>query len=258
MSIKERLISKESKREFPLGIILPITFLILWYSATVHSTSPLYPSPLKSLDAITALIKSGELQQYFQISLFRFGIGWGVGTLLGIAFGAILSSSKVFAQTLVPNIDAFRLIPLIGWIPLLIVWFGSGDLMRIMLIGLGAFFPMVISTYNGFRNVPDRFHEVGLVLGFGKLERLLKITLPAAIPALRAGTHITLGFAWTILVASEILTDTRSGLGFMLNAGRESFHLELVNAGILLLGATGFVLNFILKKTWNLVQPSKS
>lgn len=236
----------------PKGLVLPIALLFLWIVGTWNTKSLLFPSPEASFNFTVSLWESGKLTSYFSKSLYRFFIGFVTGTTLGFIAGILLSSSRWIERFFLPNLNAFRMIPLVGWIPLLVIWFGLNDTARIVLIAMGTFFPMTISTYAGFRNVSKKFIEVGSVLGFGKFKRIWKIILPAALPSIRSGTLMSLNFGWTILVASELLTETNGGLSDIIDFGRERFHLEQVNAGIIILGVTGFLLNFILNRFWSI------
>lgn len=236
----------------PRALVLPALLIAAWVGWTHFHESLLFPAPQDSLKVIARLWKEGSLQHYFGTSLRRFAIGFASGAVSGFVLGALLGSSRWLERFLLPNLHGFRQVPIVGWIPLLILWFGLGDPARIIIIAMGAFFPMLLNTHAGFRNVSVRYREVGQVFGLGRLALLRRIVLPAALPWIRTGSILSLTFAWTLLVASEILTETNGGLSDILDVGRETFHLEMVNAGILLLGAIGFVLNAAVVRFWSL------
>ena len=244
--------SLPDKKFNPVGFVLPTTILLVWYlwSNTHHSL--LLPAPQDSFSAINKLWIDGKLQHYFLTSMNRYVYGFFAGTIIGFFAGAVLGSSVWLERFFLPNIHAFRLIPIVGWIPLLVIWFGMGDLPRIVIIAMGAFFPMLVNTYAGFHSVSKRYVEVGKVFGLGKIAQFWRIILPSALPSIRSGTILSLSFSWTILVASEILSETNGGLGDILDTGKETFHLELVNAGILILGLLGFVFDVVLVRCWNI------
>jgi sulfonate transport system permease protein len=236
----------------PRALLLPAVLLASWVAWTHFHKSLLFPSPQDSLRVIGRLWHEGALQHYLATSLRRFIIGFASGAAAGFLLGALLGSSRWLERFLLPNLHGFRQVPIVGWIPLLILWFGLGDPARIIIIAMGAFFPMLLNTHAGFRNVSVRYREVGRVFGLGRFALLRRIVLPAALPWIRTGSILSLTFAWTLLVASEILTETNGGLSDILDVGRETFHLEMVNAGILLLGAIGFLLNAAVVRFWSL------
>lgn len=233
------------------GAVLPLVLLTAWAAWTNTHESLLFPTPQKSLAAIGELVADGRLWHFIATSLRRFAAGFLLGSLAGFAVGAALGSSVWLERLFLPNFQAFRQVPLVGWVPLLVLWFGLGDAPRIVLIALGAFFPVLLNTWAGIRNVPRNYKEVGSVFGLTPSQTLRRIVLPAALPWVRSGTVLSLTFGWTILVASEILTETNGGLSDILDIGRETFRLELVNAGIVLLGTIGFLLNFGVNRAWS-------
>lgn len=236
----------------PRSLVLPAVLLGTWVAWTHFHKSLLFPPPQDSLKVIVRLWNDGSLAHFLATSLRRFSIGFLAGGSLGFLLGAALGSSRRLERFLLPNFHGFRQVPIVGWIPLLILWFGLGDPARIIIISMGAFFPMLINTHAGFRNVSIRYREVGAVFGLGRLAVLGRIVIPSALPWIRTGSILSLTFAWTLLVASEILTETNGGLSDILDVGRETFHLEMVNAGILILGAIGFLLNFGVVRLWSL------
>lgn len=234
------------------GWVLPAVLLTAWAVWTTWHPSLLFPTPWKTITSLGEFLADGRLWHFTWTSLRRFFGGFAIGTVLGFATGAALASSVWLERVFLPNLQAFRQVPLVGWVPLLVLWFGLGDAPRVALIAMGAFFPMLLNTYAGFRQVPRGFREVGQSFGLGWFASFRRIVLPAALPWVRSGTVLSLTFGWTILVASEILTETNGGLSDLLDIGRETFRLELVNGGILVLGGVGFLLNLVVDKAWSL------
>jgi sulfonate transport system permease protein len=239
------------KKINPTGIIFPVSVILAWYFWSTSHPSLLLPPPQDTFTAIYKLLIEGKLQKYFISSMTRFSYGFFIGIFSGFLAGALISSFKWMERAFIPNVHALRLIPIVGWIPVFTIWFGMGDLPRIVIIAMGAFFPMLLNTFAGFRSVSNRYIELGDTFGLGVFEKFWRIILPSALPSIRSGTILSLTFAWTILVASEILSETNGGLSDILDIGRETFHLELVNAGILIFGLLGFILNGALVMIWN-------
>jgi sulfonate transport system permease protein len=237
---------------FAKGLALPVLLVAAWTLATHGHDSLLFPSPGKSVQATVQLWRTHALQGYLVTSLRRYALGLLLGGSLGFVAGGLLGSSRLLERFFLPNIHMFRQVPLVGWIPLLIIWFGLGDLSRVVLIAMGAFFPILLNTHAGIRRVPPGYAEVGKVFGLTRWETFRRIVLPSSLPWIRSGTILSLTFAWTILVASEMLTQANGGLSDILDTGRERFRLELVNAGIVILGILGFSFNLLATRLWNI------
>jgi len=136
----------------------------------------------------------------------------------------------------------------IAWIPVAIVLFGVGDLAAMYLIFLGAFFPIVVSTMNGVRNVPAIYRRAGRNFGLSPAALLIRVVLPAALPQMLVGLRIALGIAWLVVVAAEMIA-VDSGLGYLVidarNAGKR---YDLVVGAIILIGLTGLALDFGIRR----------
>ena len=234
------------------GLALSAVLMAAWTIATWNRHSLLFPSVGLSLKAIQELWNTGDLQGYLVVSLRRYALGLLLGTSLGFVAGAALGSSRILERFFLPNFQMFRQVPLVGWIPLLIIWFGMGDLSRIVLIAMGAFFPILVNTHAGLGQVPQSYLEVGDAFGLSRWQKIRRIALPAALPWIRSGTILSLTFGWTIIVASELLTQANGGLSDILDIGRERFRMELVNAGILILGLLGFLFNLAATRIWSI------
>lgn len=233
------------------GAVLPALLLLAWWIATRHSASLLFPLPSKSVESIVELWKTGALQGYLATSLRRYFLGLAIGTASGFLAGAALGSSRWLERFFLPNVHMFRQVPLVGWIPLLIIWLGTGDSSRVALIAMGAFFPILLNTHAGFRQVSKGLLEVGEVHGLSRWSRIRRIAVPAALPWIRTGTILSLTFGWTILVASELLTQANGGLSDILDVGRERFRMDMVNGGIVVLGTLGFLFNLAAVGLWS-------
>jgi NitT/TauT family transport system permease protein len=131
----------------------------------------------------------------------------------------------------------------IAWIPLAIVWFGIGDAAAVYLIFLGAFFPIVVTSMNGVRNVPSMFRRAGRNFGLTPPQLLAKVVFPAALPQIIMGLRIALGIAWLVVVAAEMIA-VDSGLGYLVIDARNSGkRYDLVVAAMLMIGGIGLTLD---------------
>ena len=228
-----------------------ITFLALigvWASVThlkVVSVQ-LLPAPEAILRTFLENTASGLLGKSLWASMVRITEGFLIGCSLGFLLGALMGISLTMERLFAPLINALRQVPIIGWIPLIIVWCGIADLSKITFIAIGAFFPMVVNTFEGIRSVPSGYLEVARVFEFGKWKLLRKIVVPGALPSIVTGIRLSLGTSWMLVVWSEINTRSALGIGDMLDSARESSKMDLVIVCIIVIGAVAFLINELL------------
>src|SRR5438128_8918588 len=180
-------------------------FLSLWHASVVWSQSHIFPAPIDVLRGLRELVNKGLLWNYIRDSLFRVGAGYSLAVALGIPAGLILGWYPSSATAVNPLIQILRPISPLAWIPLSIVWFGIGNQAAIFLIFLASFFPVVVATVNGVRNVPPMFRNAGQNFGLSPAELLRRVVFPAALPQVLVGLRIALGIAWRVVVAAEVI-----------------------------------------------------
>jgi NitT/TauT family transport system permease protein len=219
-------------------------FLTVWHFAVVLSNTRIFPSPLDVERGLAELILKGLLVKYIRDSLIRVGAGYFFAVVFGIPIGLILGWYPLAARAVNPVIQMMRPISPLAWIPLSIIWFGVGDVTAVFLIFLASFFPIVVATINGVRNIPPMFMNAGQNFGLSQTAVLRKVVFPAALPQMIVGLRIALGIAWLVVVAAEMIA-VDSGLGYLIidsrNAGKR---YDLVLAGMMLIGVIGLGLDF--------------
>jgi len=228
-----------------------ITFLVLvgiWAALTHLKVVPaeLLPAPDTVLKTFIQNVSSGLLGKSLWASLIRITQGFLIGCSLGFLLGALMGVSLTAERLFAPLINALRQVPIIGWIPLIIVWCGIADMSKITFIGIGAFFPMVVNTFEGVRSVPHGYLEVARVFEFGKWKLLRKIVVPGALPSIVTGIRLSLGTSWMLVVWSEINTRSALGIGDMLDSAREGSRMDLVIVCIIVIGVVAFLINELL------------
>jgi len=218
-------------------------FLAAWQSAVTITHSTVFPSPLAVQKGLLQLFHKGLLLRYVSDSLIRVSAGYLLAVSLGIPLGTVLGYYRIAGNTVSPVIQLLRPISPLAWIPLSVVWFGVGNLTAIFLIFLASFFPMIVSTMHAVRNVPVIFLRAGSNLGLSPLAVLYRVVFPAALPQIVIGLRISLGIAWLVVVAAEMIA-VDAGLGYLIidsrNAGKR---YDLVIAGMLLIGTIGLALD---------------
>jgi sulfonate transport system permease protein len=229
------------------GFVIPILIVATWWAAVRFgwSTSPLLISPGKVWDTAVDQVATGHVFSALAASLRRDLIGFLIGALGGLAFGAALGASRLFEKMAGPSFHTLKQISLFAWIPLLSVWFGLGDAAKVAFLSLAAFFPVVLNTFEGIRSVPADLLEVARVLKFTRRQTWTRLILPAASPSIFAGIHLGLIYAWLATLGAEYLLVSGEGIGNTMIDGREHFLMDLVLFGVIVVGLVGFSLNWI-------------
>ncbi|KQQ87436.1 ABC transporter permease [Massilia sp. Leaf139] len=185
---------------------------------------------------------SGELVVDTLTSLYRvvvgFAIGGGLALPLGLAMGAI---PAVYAW-MNPLVQLLRPIPPIAYIPLAILWFGLGNPPAVFLIALGAFFPVLMNTIAGVRQVDGIYLRAARSLGAGRGTVFYRVILPAAVPYILSGVRIGIGTAFIVVIVSEMIA-VNNGLGFRILEAREYFWSDKIIAGMITIGMLGLAID---------------
>lgn len=232
---KERTISSWLK-----GFVVPIIILALWQyagSAGLISETVL-PTPLAILTAFYELAVSGELSDNMQISIARAAGGFLLGGGLGLLFGILVGFSKKTESYLDPTLQMLRTVPHLAVTPLFILWFGFDEISKVLLIALGAFFPIYINTFLGIRGVDAKLFDVAHVLEFSWHRQITRLILPAALPNILLGVRLSLGIAWLGLVVAELMGSS-AGVGYMIMDARQFSQTEKVFVGIIIFAVVG-------------------
>jgi NitT/TauT family transport system permease protein len=217
--------------------------LVLWTLAAGRQTSGLFPNPLQVLLGLGELLRRGLLAKYVVASLFRVTWGYLLAVVTAVPLGLLIGWYKRGGQALNPLLQLLRPISPLAWIPVSILWFGVGDVAAIFLIFLASFLPLVVAAMNAVGNVPTTLLRAGRNFGLSNPRLLRNVILPAALPQLIVALRISLGVAWLVVVAAEMIA-VNSGLGFLIvdarNAGNR---YDLVVAGMVMIGLIGLVLD---------------
>lgn len=239
-------------RRYVPPIIAVGLFLAIWHVAIIASPETLLPTPVAVIEGIGELLSRGLLFKYVIASLFRVTWGYLAAALLALPLGIFLGMRRRGQAVVNPLVQIFRPISPLAWIPISILWFGVGDIAAIFLIFLASFFPLLVTAMVAVRNVDPVYWNAGRNFGLSQLELLRRIVFPAIVPQLLIGLRITLGVAWLVVVAAEMIA-VSSGLGFLIvdarNAGNR---YDLVVAGMMMIGVIGLLLDIAVRRLENL------
>jgi len=234
---------------------LLLLLFVVWelFSRNYPGLSVQLPAPSEVIKGGIELVKDGTLQKDILASLKRVGVALGVASLIGFPLGTILGASRRFAWVVEPVVNFFRPIPPLAWIPLSIVWFGITDAQNEFIIFLGAFFPIVISTMQGVRDVDRQLIRAALTLGASRIAIAFTVVLPSALPFMVVGLRVGTGIAWMALVAGELVAAT-SGLGFLISQGRLLFRSDYIIVGMVMIGLIGLLLDAMIRLAQRLIM----
>lgn len=231
-------------RQVLLGAAGLLAFLAIWEIAprVVPGVNPkMFPPPSQVVGVLGQMAApGGEIWPHVGASLWRALWGFLLGASLGVAAGVLTGRSTALRQFSDPVLHGLRAIPAIAIVPLAIVWFGLGDLSKVMLIAWGSFFPVWINTFIGVRDVPAVYLRSAATLGAGRRAVLLQVALPAALPFVFAGLRQATAVSFVVLVAAE-LVGAEQGLGFLISFAHLVFRVDIMFVGLLFLGAIGFL-----------------
>lgn len=233
-----------------LGLIVPVLLLLLWDFQARHggANSFAFVSLSQIGAALTELYRSGDLGAAYGASLIHAGGGLFWGGLIGLAVGAAMGLVKPVEWALAPLYHSFRQVPLLGWLPLIGLWFGSGESAKIIIVSISAFYPTVLYTYEGLKTVEQKLLEVGQVYRLNPWQQFWRIQWPAALPSVFTGLFQAIAFAWISTIGVELLFATGNGLGTIMQVGQLNARLDVVLVCILFVGLTGFVINFLVAR----------
>ncbi|HKB72110.1 MAG TPA: ABC transporter permease [Thermoanaerobaculia bacterium] len=246
---------EETRRDWRARVadrVLPFAgiaaLLVVWDLSIRTGRFPLLPGPLAVARAIVELARKGFLVKHVVASLFRVTWGYLLAVAVGVPLGIALAWYRRGGLALAPLVELVRPISALAWIPLAILWFGVGDLSAIFIIFVASSLPLVVSAMAAVGNVSSVHWNAGRNFGLTPAEIARRVLLPAILPRLLVGLRLSLGIAWLVVVAAEMIA-VNSGLGFLIidarNAGNR---YDLVVAGMVLIGAIGVGLDAAMRR----------
>jgi NitT/TauT family transport system permease protein len=259
---------KLAARDVGIGLIVPAALVLAWHLVTYNGW--VNPQALPSPEAVArkwveyllplqpydgngswlAWAFSGELIHDAIGSMYRvlagFAIGAGLALPLGLAMGASANAYRLFNVL----VQIIRPVPPIAYIPLSMLWFGLGNPPAIFLISLGAFFPVLINTIAGVRQVDGIYLRAARNLGASGPTMFLRVILPAAVPSILAGVRIGIGTAYIVVIVAEMVA-VNNGLGFRISEAREYFWSDKIIAGMITIGLLGLAIDVAMDRLNN-------
>lgn len=243
-----------------LSLLIPAAVLVFWHLTTSGGNVPsaILPTISDVIESFQKQLASGQLLEDLSISLMRVLKGYFVAIILGITLGTFMGISDTCNRIFSLTLNTIRQIPMMAWIPLIILWFGIGELSKVVFIVLGAFFPIMVNTLSGIKSTPKGYLEVARLYQMSGVDTFRKVYLPSALPQIFVGLKLGLGISWMAVVASELIAAS-SGIGFRISDARSLMQPDVVIVGMIVIGVVGIlmdrILTFILKKATPWVKP---
>ena len=238
--------------------ILPLILLLAWDLAVRATGTMLVPSPKEvgvmlwdfAFGGIYDDAFSETLPTHWIKSMSRVYGAFALAALVGIPLGLVIGKNAAIRRFVDPTLQMLRPVPVTAWLPLSMIFFGVGPNAAIFLVFLGAFFPIVINTTFGVKSVEPRLFEAAAMLGCKGTSMFRQVVLPAAMPSIFNGLRLGHGIAWFLIVVGE-MTGVPEGLGAAIMDGRMLSRTDVVIAGMVVIGFTGFVTDRLLVKLNN-------
>ncbi|HTY89920.1 MAG TPA: ABC transporter permease [Methanocella sp.] len=224
-----------------------LTVLVLWELTTgVLGIFKWFilPPPMDVLLTMVSMITSGELLVDAGWSLLRVILGFIVAAAVAIPLGIAMGWIRELSYILDPLVEILRPIPPIAWIGLALLWFGIGLGSAVFIVFMGAFFPILLNTISGVRNVEKRLIEVAETFGASELEVLTKVVIPAALPTIYTGLRVGMGIGWMCVVAAEMVA-VKYGLGNRIIEASNILRTDIVLVDMITIGLLGLAINYI-------------
>jgi len=237
--------SKNRLAEKILPTLSIVAFIVAWQLfVDIRHIPPIYlPSPLAIVQALIEMIEDGTLLFNLGATLARILIGFLLAAVIGIIFGIIMGMSRLFERIADPWIAALYPLPKISLIPLLIIWLGTGEAYKIVISAVTAFFPIVMSTYAGVRQVDRGLVKAAEDLGANRRQTQISVVLPGAIPTIFAGLQLGMGVTIILVVAAEMIGgSSNGGMGSLLIQAGQVMETEKVFAALVVLTLMGAVI----------------
>ena len=229
---------------------LPVAILIVWQLLALRAGTPLFPGPWETAKAIGRLYPMivGQLGY----TLMRAGIGFLVAAVIMIPIGILLGRLKLLGQVLEPAIDMLATLPPPAVVPIVMLFAGTGDAAKIVIIAYAAAVPLLMNTYEASKTVHPTTNQVARAMHLTRLEAMVHIDLPAALPMIATGLRLAVSSALLVSVTSEMLLAT-NGIGVFIQRQQENFQIAGGLAGIAFISLAGLIINslvFQFEKRW--------
>ena len=235
-----------------LKFIIPAAIIIGWEAIAIALNNPFILPRLESVIAVLInptvdILGSGNLVDNAVISLERVIAGFLVAAAIAIPLGIGMGRSEILHELFDSVMQLLRPIPPLAWVPLALAWFKIGLLSMVFIIGMGAFFPILLNTLDGVKGVKKTWIEAAEILGAKEHQILSRVILPGAAPTIWTGLRVGFGISWMCVVAAEMMPGTNSGLGYLIMSSYNWGQVPVIIAGMIVIGIIGIGFDYLFK-----------
>lgn len=230
-----------------LPVIAPVTVLLVWFAVTNGGLvrASILPAPQTVFQTAVKLWKSGKMAEDLLISIHRVLRGFLLGAFAGVFLGCLMGFSKTINRILGSLVSILRPVPMLAWIPLLILWLGIQEPSKTAVIFIGSFWSVLLNTIHGIQSTDSKLLEEARILEKSRIAIICQVYLPSALPSVFTGLRLGMSSAWTCVVGAEMIAAT-SGIGYMIHYARELAQPAKVFAGVIHIGFIGLMIDKIL------------
>ena len=219
-----------------------------------------WPSPGAVFDQFVKISQEGfrnfTLWEHVGWSLYRIMVGFGLGCAVGIPLGFAMGLSRAMRGIFDPIVEFFRPIPPLAFIPLVIIWSGIGERSKILLLFLAALWIMALAARAGVSSIRLSKIHAAYTLGASRLQLLIHVILPNALPEIFTGMRVAMGVCWGTVVAAELVA-AESGVGFMIMVASTFLSTDIVVMGVIIIGLVGYGIDILMRKLETRLVPWK-
>ncbi|KXV40696.1 ABC transporter permease [Gluconobacter japonicus] len=226
----------------------PIVLVCLWQIACSSGllSTRLVASPVQIAVTGWTLVRDGTLPFNLGVSLLRAGSGLGLAISLGVALALVSGLSRIGEDIVDAPLQILRTLPALALVPLYILWFGIGETPKILLVALGATFPIYLNLHKGIRSIDPKLVEMASTLGLSRWQTIRDVFLPGALPDFLTGLRYAVGVSWLMLVVAEQV-NAESGIGHMMMDAQDFLRTDIILVGLLVYGVLGLMSDQIVR-----------
>ncbi|GBR67381.1 ABC transporter permease [Gluconobacter kanchanaburiensis] len=226
----------------------PILLVSLWQLACSSGllSTRLLASPAQIAVTGWTLVRDGTLPYNLGVSLLRAASGLGIAISVGVVLALISGLSRLGEDIVDAPLQILRTLPALALVPLFILWFGIGEAPKILLVALGATFPIYLNLHKGIRTIDPKLLEMTSTLGFSRWQTIRDVFLPGALPDFLTGLRYAVGVSWLMLVVAEQV-NAESGIGHMMMDAEDFLRTDIILVGLLVYGVLGLLSDQIVR-----------
>lgn len=244
-------IKKFDKERTIYATLAIVSFFVLWWFITTFTEARnTTPGPWSVFELLvksfTVPVGKFTIVGHLLISLQRVAVGFGVATIMGVILGIAMGTSDWACAIFKPIFELLRPIPPIAWIPLVILFFGIGELPKYVITGIGAFTNVTLNAYTAAQNIDEELIGAARMLGTNERGIFFRIILPSCTPQIFAGMQVALSTSWMAVLAAEMV-GAQEGCGWMILRGNDTLNITLVMVGMIVVGIVGLLLATLMR-----------